>query len=58
MCLGVKADENLIWYSHIETICKASVAIGAMKRTCIKPYVPMHTLESILTTTTTTTIFL
>ena len=46
MCLGVKLDENLNWDSHIEMICKkASAAIGAMKR--IKPFVPMHTLESI-----------
>ncbi len=46
MCLGVKLDENLNWDSHIEMICKkASAAIGAMK--CIKPFVPMHTLESI-----------
>ena len=46
MCLGVTLDENLNWDSHIEMICKkASAAIGAMKR--IKPFVPMHTLESI-----------
>ena len=46
MRLGVKLDENLNWDSHIEMICKkASAAIGAMKR--IKPFVPMHTLESI-----------
>ena len=46
MCLGVKLDENLNWDSHIGMICKkASAAIGAMKR--IKPFVPMHTLESI-----------
>ena len=46
MCLGVKLDENLNWDSHIEMICKkASAAIGAIKR--IKPFGPMHTLESI-----------
>jgi hypothetical protein len=46
MCLGVKLDENLNWDSHVEMICKkASAAIGAMKR--IKPFVPMHTLQSI-----------
>ena len=46
ICPGVKLDEDLNWDSHIEIICKkASAAIGAMKR--IKPFVPMHTLESI-----------
>ena len=46
MCLGVKIDENLNCNSHIEMISKkASAAIGAMKR--IKPFVLMHTLESI-----------
>ena len=34
------------WTSHIEMICKkASSGIGAIKR--IKPFVPMHTLESV-----------
>ena len=46
VCLGVNPDENLSWASHIEMICKkASSGIGAIKR--IKPFVPMHTLESI-----------
>ena len=46
VCLGVNLDENLSWASHIEMICKkASSGIGAIKR--IKPFVPMHTLESI-----------
>jgi hypothetical protein len=36
----------IAWDSHIEMICKeASAAIGAVKR--IKPFVPMHTLDSI-----------
>ena len=44
--LGVKLDENLSWASHIDMICKkASSGIGAIKR--IKPFVPVHTLESI-----------
>ena len=46
VCLGVKLDENLSWASHIDMICKkASSGIGAIKR--IKPFVPVHTLESI-----------
>ena len=46
VCLGVKLDENLSWNSHIEMICKkASSGIGAIKR--IKPFVPMHMLESV-----------
>ena len=46
VCLGVKLDENLSWASHINMICKkASSGIGAIKR--IKPFVPVHTLESI-----------
>ena len=46
VCLGVNLDENLSWASHIEMICKkASSGIGAIKR--IKPFVPMHTLQSI-----------
>ena len=46
VCLGVNLDENLNWASYIEMICKkASLGIGAIKR--IKPFVPMHTLESI-----------
>ncbi len=46
MCLGVEEDENPNWDSHIEMICKkASAGIGAMER--IKPFVPMHTLESV-----------
>ena len=46
VCLGVNLDENLSWASHIKMICKkASLGIGAIKR--IKPFVPMHTLESI-----------
>ena len=44
--LGVKLDENLSWASHIDMICKkANSRIGAIKR--IKPFVPVHTLESI-----------
>ena len=46
MCLGVKLDENLNWDSHITLICKkVSAAIGVMRR--MKPFVPMHTLESV-----------
>ena len=46
VCLGVKLDENLSSTSHIEVICKkARSGIGAIKR--IKPFVPMHTLESV-----------
>ena len=46
VCLGVNLDENLSWASHIKMICKkASSGVGAIKR--IKPFVPMHTLESI-----------
>ena len=46
VCLGVKLDENLSWASHIDKTCKkASSGIGAIKR--IKPFVPVHTLESI-----------
>ena len=45
VCLGVNLDENLSWASHIKMICKkASSGVGAIKR--IKPFVPMHTLES------------
>ena len=45
-CLGIKLDEKLSWASHIEMICKkASFGIGAIQR--IKPFVPMHTSESI-----------
>ena len=46
VCLGVKLDENLSWASHIDMICKkASSGISAIKR--IKPFAPVHTLESI-----------
>ena len=46
VCLGVKLDENLSWASHIDMMCKkASSGIGAIKR--IKPFLPVHTLESI-----------
>ena len=45
-CLGIKLEENLSWASHIEMICKkASFGIGAIQRS--KPFVPMHTSESI-----------
>ena len=46
MCLGVKLDENLNWDSHITLICKkVGAAIGVMRR--MKPFIPMHTLESV-----------
>ena len=44
--MEVKLDENLSWASHIDMICKkASSGIGAIKS--IKPFGPVHTLESI-----------
>ena len=47
VCVEVKLDKNLNWVSHIEMICKkASVSIGAIKR-IIKPFLAIHTLESI-----------
>ena len=39
--LGVKLDENLSLASHIDMICNICAIKG------IKPFVPVHTLESI-----------